>query len=699
MYVTTAVSGDDWTATCPKSCVCKWTNGKKSVFCTDRQLTSTPTTLSAEVQVLGLNDNHIAYLNREEFSSLSLVNLQRIYLKNSQVAFIHRDAFKNLKILVELDLSENAIANLDKQTFNGNDRLRILYLYGNPLKQLVSHQFPVLPHLRSLDLHNCQLSSIDPTAFANLELLELLNLQTNQLEHMSETVFSYTNHLKTLLLEGNPWRCDCRLRYFRNWYTQSNLNSVGLTCRQPLAVRGKSWEDVDENLFGCQPRVDIFSEEIAFTVDIGSNITFGCLIYGDPLPTVTWEYNGRDIAAENVLFEDEAHRDSVWRNLTIFNVTQYDAGTYVCLARNNVGVASKNVSLFLTEIVQRVTERSPETFWYFGLILGTFGTVFGLMILAVVICLCKTKQRSRAVKNIKGSVSFNDQEKKLLDLSITTNDRRDSCETTTTAHTPSTTKADSVLALEPVQITIESLGGCSPGNGTRNNEEFPLSVGLFPPPPEFCSNVVSANPTYGNIFISVAIPHQHQHHQQHDNNVDSAELNMYPDLLNIPNRVIGKLFPINVASFATLPRNRHRGGMQPPTSEAGCRLQKVINYQNLETKLPENGNSSGGGGGGGGGGGVSLCAGCLKSQDQYNINNGLESSMARKPMPKYDNMGRRITASGNSTLSLPDDEEDEEKDVMYTSVQDHRAAAAAAAAATDLDNARFLHLGCDYVSL
>lgn len=233
------------------------------------------------------------------------------------------------------------------------------------------------------------------------------------------------------------------------------------------------------------------------------------------------------------------------------------------------------------------------------------------------------------------------------------------------------------------------------------SDEFPLNVGVFPPPPEFCSNVVP-NPAYGNIFISVSLT---------QDAIDNPDLNIYPDLLNIPNRVIGKMFPVNLASYATLPRNnrqRQQGSGQNyigqshhgPAEKCNSRLQNVINYQNLETShLNDKG-------------AISLCAGCLKSQDhQYSLavggvvgggggvsgggtdcvsNNGisfvaptivgggggggggsnssqtgseendnhLQSSMS--VYPKYDNMGRRITASGNSTLSLPDEDEEDE---------------------------------------
>eukprot|EP00099_Drosophila_melanogaster_P023977 NP_651880.1 kek6, isoform A [Drosophila melanogaster] len=600
---------DDWSLSCASNCTCKWTNGKKSAICSSLQLTTIPNTLSTELQVLVLNDNHIPYLNREEFSTLGLLNLQRIYLKKSEVQYIHKESFRNLKILVEIDLSDNKLEMLDKDTFMGNDRLRILYLNGNPLKRLAAYQFPILPHLRTLDMHDCLISYIDPMSLANLNLLEFLNLKNNLLESLSEYVFQHMANLKTLSLEENPWQCNCKLRKFRGWYVNSRLSSVSLVCKGPPAQKDRTWDSVDDELFGCPPRVEIFNNEEVQNIDIGSNTTFSCLVYGDPLPEVAWELNGKILDNDNVLFESESiASDKLWSNLTVFNVTSLDAGTYACTGSNSIGSMTQNISIYLSEIVQHVLEKTPETFWYFGLIMGIFGTVFLLISISFVVCLCKrtTRQHRHANKaGVKSSVSFNDQEKKLLDSSVTTttNDRGDSYGIDNQPTSIGMNKGDSagmgfnqieihaveshrhgsmLVQQQPQQQQVAggggmrqqlmqvkdstcgmmsvptSMAGHAHSHPAQISEEFPLNVGVFPPPPEFCSNIVP-NPAFGgNIFIRVSVT---------QDMLDGADLNMYPDLLNIPKRMQdvqesgAGAVAVPEGQFATLPRHTARRGI------------------------------------------------------------------------------------------------------------------------------------------
>ncbi|XP_060888949.1 leucine-rich repeat-containing protein 3-like [Labrus mixtus] len=121
---------------CPKVCHCSDRNGVV-VQCTSRNLESIPTNLPKDTVVLLLSSNRIRHITREAFTDL------------------HR--------LRELDLSQNAIENVEVGAFQG-----------------------ISESLRTLDLSNNHLSGLPKDTFAKL-------------------------HAR-VRLSDNPWHCECSLQ-------------------------------------------------------------------------------------------------------------------------------------------------------------------------------------------------------------------------------------------------------------------------------------------------------------------------------------------------------------------------------------------------------------------------------------------------------------------------------------------------------
>ncbi|XP_063281517.1 leucine-rich repeat-containing protein 3C [Pelobates fuscus] len=123
--------------TFPKGCYPSQEDGYKTLRCSNAQLTEVPRDIP--------NDTN------------------RLYLDFNQITYLPSDAFRNLPVLMELDLSHNSLGHLDPTSLRG-----------------------LTDHLHSLDLSSNKLVSVSKEVFANLKA------RTN--------------------LSGNPWMCDCELQ-------------------------------------------------------------------------------------------------------------------------------------------------------------------------------------------------------------------------------------------------------------------------------------------------------------------------------------------------------------------------------------------------------------------------------------------------------------------------------------------------------
>ena len=70
-----------------------------------------------------MDGNYIKELNKDSFSGVGLIHLQKVTLKNCNIGRLNENAFSKLKILTEINLAGNNISKLPSKLFDGNDRL------------------------------------------------------------------------------------------------------------------------------------------------------------------------------------------------------------------------------------------------------------------------------------------------------------------------------------------------------------------------------------------------------------------------------------------------------------------------------------------------------------------------------------------------------------------------------------------------
>ncbi|XP_018598063.2 obscurin-like protein 1 isoform X1 [Scleropages formosus] len=75
-------------------------------------------------------------------------------------------------------------------------------------------------------------------------------------------------------------------------------------------------------------------------VHLSDDVTLSCKLWGQPLPEVTWEKDGRQLSE---IFESAhfsmGYQDGGWFQLSIFGTRAPDAGVYTCRAKNEFGEA------------------------------------------------------------------------------------------------------------------------------------------------------------------------------------------------------------------------------------------------------------------------------------------------------------------------------------------------------------------------
>lgn len=275
---------EDWMQ-CPSICKCKWVSGKKTAECTKQNLTQIPRDLSRDIQNLDLSGNRIASLVSNAFSRIYLVNLHKLTLRECGIESIDRDAFNGLKIIIEIDLSDNNIQTLQPGVFYETQKLRVLLLNQNRLRVLENDLFVNLTFLQRVSLANNKLERIEERTFLNLPNLHSLVLDGNNFSTLQLQRFEKLPKLGSLGLQNNPWNCNCHLRRLRDWTMEKKLYTNPTTCLQPPGMTGKMWDEFDSEEFACRPKITAIGP--ATKIEMGKgDVTLSCKATGTPRPKV-----------------------------------------------------------------------------------------------------------------------------------------------------------------------------------------------------------------------------------------------------------------------------------------------------------------------------------------------------------------------------------------------------------------------------
>ncbi|KAK5890542.1 hypothetical protein CesoFtcFv8_014057 [Champsocephalus esox] len=206
---------------CPRSCNCYQAN---EVHCTFRSLLSIPSGLPIHTHRINFGFNSISTIHDSSLAGLKKVEL--LMLHSNDLHHLPDEAFRDLKSLQILKLSYNKLREISSSlTFSGLTSLLRLYLDHNHLQHIHPRALLQLPSLRLLRLQGNRLHQLHPRTLCTLSLLNTyyfstlrhLDLSNNSLTTLPRDTLATAPLLETLVLQANPWSCDCRMNWFLTW--------------------------------------------------------------------------------------------------------------------------------------------------------------------------------------------------------------------------------------------------------------------------------------------------------------------------------------------------------------------------------------------------------------------------------------------------------------------------------------------------
>lgn len=263
---------------CGAHCPLVWEGGRLTAQCGSTGLTALPDDLDSALQALDLSHNNLTSLNRDAFTNIGLVNLQRLNLSACHLSDIHERAFHSLELLHTLDLSHNSLTTLTPRWFHETPRLRHLLFGGNRITRLADDTFSTLTRLQLLELNDCELVEVAPRAFAGLETsLRRLDLGGNKLRTVEAASVTTLQSLRHLELTGNSWECTCGVRALLQWARREHVVTGGA----PSCEAGSPTT--------CQ---------VAPATPTAAPVTLECRVSGVPADALHWSRGGMPLEAQ-----------------------------------------------------------------------------------------------------------------------------------------------------------------------------------------------------------------------------------------------------------------------------------------------------------------------------------------------------------------------------------------------------------------
>lgn len=206
------------------------------------------------LQSLDLSNNFIMNITKETFSGLR--SLHYLNLSCNRIEVLQGETFSHLMQLQHLELQYNNIRNVSRESFHGLLRLRHLNLEGNRIKMMEARTLIHLTQVTHLLVAHNHLASFDRLEILS-PLIQTLDLSGNNLDRVPQGMHPFVRNLKLgrnsirkiLLDDWNNYGSISSIVLDHNLITQVQEDSFAhLQLLTSLSFLGNRLKDVPVNL-------------------------------------------------------------------------------------------------------------------------------------------------------------------------------------------------------------------------------------------------------------------------------------------------------------------------------------------------------------------------------------------------------------------------------------------------------------------
>lgn len=229
-------------------CSCNEIEGDLHIDCEKRSFTTLQhlTGPSSHFYHLLLHGNSLSRLFPNEFANF--YNAVSLHLENNGLHDIVPGAFLGLQLVKRLHINNNKIRSFRKSTFLGLDDLEYLQADFNLLRDIDPAVFRDLNKLEVLILNDNLISALPINVFQHVPITHL-DLRGNRIKTLPyEGILEQIPGIAEVLLEDNPWDCNCDLVSLKEWLENIPHNALigRVICEAPTRLQGSDLNETSE---------------------------------------------------------------------------------------------------------------------------------------------------------------------------------------------------------------------------------------------------------------------------------------------------------------------------------------------------------------------------------------------------------------------------------------------------------------------